>query len=153
MKKSEFINIYALNEKSIAMLERCENIAKTCKTVKNVTIKQDYETINNECDTKSARYDYFHIVYEKHNIIECYAKKNNTLYCLVRTSVCDYDTLAKNFTTEIKSNKLSRVIISDNDFSKLYDFICKAITKASTDTKTTITKKASATKKTVKKEA
>lgn len=153
MKKTDFIELYALNDNAIKTLERCEKIAKTCKTVKNVTIKQDYETINNECDTKSARHDYFHIVYEKHNIIECYAKKNNTLYCLVRTNVCDYDTLAKNFTTEVKSNKLSRVIISDNDFAKLYDFICKTVIKASTDTKTTVAKKTSTTKKAVKKEA
>ena len=149
MNKTTFIEQYALKDNNIKTLERLENIKKSVKTVKDIAIKFDYETINDECDTKSARCDYMHVMYNKHNIIECYAKKNNTLYCLVRTTVLDYATLNKSFTVEKKSEKITRVIISDSDFSKLYNTVCKAITS----TTATATKKSTAKKKTASKEA
>ena len=149
MKKDEFITMYALNDNAIKTLERVESIKNSLKKVKDIDIKCDYETINNECDTKSARVDYLHIMYNKHNIIECYAKKNNTLYCLVRTAIVDFETLEKDFTVEKKSDKITRVIISDNKLYMLYSVVCKAIA----NTKTSATKKTSTTKKAVKKEA
>ena len=130
MKRADFIEQYALNEKQIATLERAERLAQSIKLTKKqsdiMSVKLDYETVNDDCTTKSVRADYLHLYVNKSsNVAQIYLKAHETLYILCRRSMFNAECekyFAETYTVENKNDKIFRVICKDTDLTEFCKF-------------------------------